>query len=192
MTHCGGGEDAAIKLYEWNCAASGAMFEVLSVLEVALRNALPRELTAIHSQSGSDWHTNPLSLLQDRAIKDIKEARERIGRSNAQESPARIVAELNFGFWKYLLASYYEQALWTRGLRNAFPYLQPQSRRKAFDAIHQAHQLRNRIAHHEPIHRRDLQTDLDVMHQVLAWIEPDVRTWAEGFCRVPAVLAVKP
>ncbi|WP_440311559.1 hypothetical protein [Leucobacter chromiireducens] len=36
-----------------------------------------------------------------------------------------MIAELNLGFWRFLLAKRYEETLWTGTLRHAFPHLLP-------------------------------------------------------------------
>ena len=74
------------------------------------------------------------------------------------ETPGRVVAELPLGFWRFLLTSHYERSLWLTCLREAFPGIQGRGmRRDVHDAIRDLHVLRNRIAHHEPIHNRPLE-----------------------------------
>lgn len=89
-----------------------------------------------------------------------------------------MVAELSFGFWKFLLVKRYEAALWTGYLRHAFPNLQPQSRAVVYRALDELHTVRNRIAHHEPVHSRDLTADTLTIYRLLDWIDADVRAWA--------------
>jgi len=52
--------------------------------------------------------------------------------------------------------------------------------------------LRNRIAHHEPIHYRHLAVDYDRMMAILGWISADFAAWVDARSRVPALLAIKP
>lgn len=99
---------------------------------------------------------------------------------------------ITFGFWKYLLAKRYEATLWTGSLRHAFPNLRPQSRIVAYRHVNNLHQLRNRIAHHEPIHNRDLKEDMMTIYQVLEWIDPAVRSWAWQLSRLQNVIQAKP
>ncbi len=71
------------------------------------------------------------------------------------------MAELTFGFWRYLLARKHHTDLWVPGLHRAFPNLldAARKRREAEDRLEHLHFLRNRVAHHEPIHRRTLLKD---------------------------------
>jgi hypothetical protein len=52
--------------------------------------------------------------------------------------------------------------------------------------------LRNRVAHHEPIHGRDLAGDHVDLLAVAGWMHPMVAAWIAGLSRVPAVLAARP
>jgi hypothetical protein len=48
----GDDQGAAMRLYDWNAAMSAALWESLSFLEVALRNAIDRQMTLIHARKG--------------------------------------------------------------------------------------------------------------------------------------------
>lgn len=102
------------------------------------------------------------------------------------------IAELNFGFWRYLLARRYEATLWTPALRHAFPNLAPRSRTTVYRSVSELHLLRNRIAHHEPIHRRNLMLDALNMYRLLDWIDTDMRVWAVGLSRIQPLIASRP
>ncbi len=54
------------------------------------------------------------------------------------------------------------------------------------------HFLRNRIAHHEPIHERDLASDHRELLEVVGWICADSRAWVESASRTPTVLSNRP
>ncbi|MEA9984121.1 MULTISPECIES: hypothetical protein [Subtercola] len=56
LTECDGDHDAAMQLYEWNTAISAAFWESLSFLEVALRNAVDRQMTIIHAKKKRPGH----------------------------------------------------------------------------------------------------------------------------------------
>jgi len=182
----------ALELYEWNLVVSSAFFEMLAVLEVVLRNALSERLALRHGSLPGHWYENTLETFSAQASRDIVEARRRVALRHHRESSGRVVAELNFGFWKFLLAKRYEATLWTHCLRHAFPHLGPQSRAIVYGALDELHALRNRIAHHEPIHARDLSADVLTISRVLGWIDPHVRDWALGISRVVPLISVRP
>lgn len=188
----GGSCTAATRLYEWNLAASGALYEALGIVEVVVRNALDTQLVTSHGSLPGCWYDDPLHRLSGHARDDIDTARRRVRRLRYHETPGRIVAELNFGFWKFLLTKRYEATLWTPYLRHAFPNLLPRRRATVYESLDVLHTIRNRIAHHEPIHRRDLVADALTIDQVLDWIDRDVGAWAATFSRLSSVIALRP
>lgn len=190
--HATGGDlTEAVRLYEWNLAVSGALYEALGILEV-VRNTLSTQLTAHHGTLAGQWYDDPLEVLSDLAHEDIAAACRRVRKLRRPETPGRVVAELTFGFWKFLLAKRYEATLWTGYLRHAFPNLQPQSRAAVYRALDELHTVRNRIAHHEPIHGRDLTADTLTIYRLLDWINHDVRAWAVTLSRLKPVIATRP
>jgi len=92
-----------------------------------------------------------------------------------------------FGFWRFLHARSYEATLWTPCLRLAFPHLQPRRRNTVYTRLDHLNTLRNRIAHHEPIHGAriagtghgiaGLHTE---MLELLGWIDPVVENWVRA------------
>ena len=60
------------------------------------------------------------------------------------------------------------------------------------DRIQRIHFLRNRIAHHEPVHHRDLHRDHEAIVEVTGWICPDAQRWVVAASRTPATLVRRP
>ena len=88
------------------------------------------------------------------------------------------------------LAGCYERSLWFPTLRYAFPGLQRRGiRRDAHEAMRSLHLLRNRIAHHEPIHNRPLAKLHDQALTTAGWVCPVTRQWIAARSRVPELLA---
>lgn len=112
-------DTGAVALYEWNIAACGAFHEVLGMVEVLLRNAMHTQLTRWQERRGRSgaWFDDPATGLTQRSIDDVTTARARL---YALETPGRIVAELPFGFWRYLLEWRYQTRLWPRRYGTAF------------------------------------------------------------------------
>jgi hypothetical protein len=190
----GGGLEPAIQLYEWNGAVSSAFFEVIGHFEVALRNAMHDQLTTWHAGRSRDgqWYDDPTGVLDSRRHDDIREARSRIRREGKTETPGKVVAELMFGFWRFLLDRHYQNTLWAQALRHAFPHLVPQRRVLVYHPVYDIARLRNRIAHHEPVHHLALSDRHDALLRVAGYIEPAVEAWLGGLSRVPGLLAARP
>ena len=110
------------------------------------------------------------------------------------ELEGKVIAELSFGFWRYLVAKRYQATAWP-ALQQAFP-LHPAGssapRVDVDDRMQRIHVLRNRIAHHEPIFRRDLAHDHADMLTLVRWISEEARGWIEDLSRVPDLLAQRP
>lgn len=126
------------------------------------------------------------------AASHIRAARRRVYKTNRGERPSRVITELSFGFWTFLLSRKYEASLWTGALRHSFPNLQPQERAVAYSAMQNLHTVRNRIAHHEPIYQRDLRADAADIASVLRWVNPVAERWEARRNVVPRQLDLQP
>ena len=193
----GGDREKALHLYTWNTALSAAFYGPLQGLEVALRNALHRQLT---ERYGAEWYDNPAAGLDTGGLDRIADAKQEVERSGRASGPGRIVAGLSLGFWISLLRSGgridsarrkadYETTLWRPALRTAFPHRKSLTRRQAHTPLEHLRTLRNRIAHHEPIFGRRLDQDYRSILDVTGWISPGVQAWIEHHSRVPTLLA---
>lgn len=184
-------DTAAVELYEWNIVVSGAFYEVLGMVEVLLRNAMHTQLVHWQLRRGRScaWFDDPTTGLHQRSIDDVTKAR---GRLHVPATQGRIVAELPFGFWRYLLERRYQTTLWPQALRRGFPHLGAGGRRVLRDTVLDLQGLRNRIAHHEPIHGIDLSRRHRQSLDVAGYIDPAAARWVQRLSRVPSVLQRRP
>lgn len=186
--------DAAFALYEWNIEAAAAALSLTAMIEVVLRNALDKEMrTWAAARDESDWLA--AAPLDTQGLTDITKARERAARGRQTVTHGHVVAELNFGFWRYLMSRRYLTPLWIPALQHAFPHATGDARRK--QRILEGHTqqllyLRNRAAHHEPLHRRDLRADLDRSLQLAQAIHPTARSWVSAHQQLGQVLERRP
>lgn len=191
----GGDRESAIRFHAWNTAVSAAFYGPLQGLEVALRNALHRQLT---ERYGPAWYDHPRAGLDRGAMGRIADAESKLARDGHGDEAPRIVATLSFGFWVSLLGpggrteagrkANYEMTLWRPALRGAFAHRARLTRRQAHHPLNVLRILRNRVAHHEPIFARDLTADHERILDVAGWISPAVRTWIEHHSLAPAVI----
>ena len=185
---------AALELYEWNIEAGAAVMATSAMIEVVVRNAMDAALVDWASARGlDDWLDAP--VLDSRAAQDISKARLLLSRKSGNTALRRPIAELSFGFWRYLSSSRYLTTLWVPSLHNAFPFgaESPQICRQAVDfSLQQLLYLRNRAAHHEPIHKRDLLRDNALAINLASMIDPVAGEWVEMRSTIPMVVAKKP
>lgn len=147
----------AMTLYRKNLKLSQELFTIISCYEVALRNSIDRLYT---QQYGGNW-------LRDSAINGgifdtptcintrniINKALTKLGLAYTH---FKLLAAMDFGFWRYLFAQPQFHA-GGQTLLAVFP-AKPRSTPAiqynhtfVFIQLGQINELRNRIAHHEPI-----------------------------------------
>ncbi|MGC4806579.1 hypothetical protein [Micromonospora sp. DT233] len=187
----GGDLDQAVTLYEWNATMSGAFWITLGHVEVLIRNAMHRQLTDWSTRTHGEprWYLDPGGVLDGRRHKQIATAREQATRDGRQETPGRVVAELTFGFWPFLLTRSYDRSLWPY-LRAAWPG--KPLRREIHGPLAELHELRNRIGHHEPIYNRPLKELHTKALDLACWTCPDTGAWIASRCQVLPVLETRP
>ncbi|NIZ93396.1 hypothetical protein F1544_20635 [Kineosporiaceae bacterium B12] len=215
----GGDLPDALTLYTLNVQISGAFYESLHYFEVGLRNRLDQQLTAwattldlaspgaagsrdnaLPSEGRRDvavgptsagelpWYRHPQVPLSLNARRKVATAIKAATRDGREELPGRVVAELTFGFWWSLLADEYNRSLWQPCLREAFTQVR---RQRLHSTVDELRQLRNRIAHHEPIHGRDLHHDYDQLLATAGRITPRLHWLIDTTSRVPALLPTR-
>lgn len=186
--------DAALELYEWNIKATGAVLGLTGMVEVIVRNAIDRQLGAYGLSRGwSDWLDD--APLDSRAKQDVSRSGKRVGLGRHQYPRGKIIAELTLGFWRYLVASRYLTSLWVPAVHRAFSLGDADlrtRRRNVESALVTVCHIRNRAAHHEPLHRRDLRVDVATAARLLGWVDPTAKTWLKQAETVSAVFAAHP
>ncbi|WP_031032408.1 hypothetical protein [Streptomyces albus] len=194
LTACAGDSTAALALYRWNSDLAAAFFEPLGHLEIMLRNALDARLVARQQRRGrtTEWYIDRQVPLSGKARGDIAQAQERAGRGGAATTPrGKVIAELSFGFWRFLLARQYKTNLWP-DLAGAFPYAPNRALTTVEGPVKRLHKFRNRIAHHEGIWHLALEARRDDIQTVLGFIAPAAATWVADASRIDDVLARRP
>jgi hypothetical protein len=184
----------ALDLYIWNSRVAAAFLVLLGDVEVVIRNAWHEQLIRLStSLNGSEfWFDNQFGLLRENSLQHIADANQRLLRQQRQPVANQIVAELNFGFWRFLVAKQYRTTLWPLAGKYAFPNIDPAEIQRLSAAMGRLHDLRNRIAHHEPIHMRDLERDLADCLWVIGAVCMTTRGWVEKNSRVAGVLGERP
>ena len=203
LEDCDDNLDRALDLYVWNAQIAAALLEDLGRLEVVIRNRFDDALTELTASSRLSlrWY-DQAALFPGRnskhIVKAIAKAKLRAGR-RVRQSPAQceVIVELGFGFWRFLCAERYLTSLWSPALANQFPHHPSpanavQIRADVDSRMSRLHFLRNRVAHHKPIHRRALADDAATILELIQWMCSDTHAWMAGLSRVPAVLASRP
>lgn len=173
--------DAAVTLYEWNMELSGAVMMVTAITEVIVRNALDTEMKrwCVDTHGTESWFDH--APLDPKGRADVLKARSRATRrGKIPEVHGRVIAELTLGFWRYLVAKRYLTSLWVPYLHAAFPGGNEDLRIRRTEVEDRMEALvfvRNRAAHHEPLHKRPVIEDLNAAKDLVRWVTPDAEKW---------------
>ncbi|MFC7382067.1 hypothetical protein [Sphaerisporangium rhizosphaerae] len=188
---CGGDTVAALRLFCWNTEIASGLYGPLQHLELALRSVIDQQLRRLFGQA--DWWDAPGADLHFGARQKIADARGQLRRQSIPATPQEIVNELPFGFWVGLLGSgnRYDQRLWRTALHRAFPHHRGR-RRDLHQKLDYLRVLRNKIAHHCPIHHRHLHADYETIVEVLGYIDHGLAGLVRRYSGVPALLARRP
>jgi hypothetical protein len=131
----------------------------------------------------------------------VNRAKNDISTRSKTPTPSRVIAELSFGFWTSLLgngrkgANNYEVTLWRNALYKSFPNRPPKgfNRKFANREFTSIRELRNRIAHHEPIvHNYDVLLEYYKILDAISWMCKDTALWVSSNSRLLELLAAKP
>lgn len=153
---CGGDTRKAMTLYRLNLKLSQELFTIVSCFEVALRNAIDRHYSVIH---GTDWlrdSARPGGMFSNRQCGKTPYIIAEGERKLSVYTHPKLVAEMDFGFWRYMFARHQFHS-GGQSLLSIFPS-KPTStiainynNSYIFSELEKVNTLRNRLAHHEPV-----------------------------------------
>lgn len=197
LVRTGDDPSRALALYEWNSEVAAALTVVLSVVEIALRNGIHRALT---DAFGPTWHRIPRLRHSHATVESELAGAEERTRKPAPTLPD-IIAASNFNLWRELLRPVYAGVFWAKRLPIAFPNLTPTGHaRQLLPPLHsrveRLQDLRNRIAHHEPILGSSWErvgAKAAARHaealELLHWMGDDLARWVGSRDRFAEVMA---
>ena len=189
--------DRAWALMTWNAEVSSAFWAEIGWVELVVRNAIDRELARMstkHPKTGKDphWfhHTRALGFRHGDADR-VDEAVGKLTSEGKAINPQRVVAMLNFGFWRHIVAAPNHENLWVPQLHHAFP---GQTRVSVESAMVLVHDLRNR-----PICKGGAQANVVALHAVLGachrlvgWAAPPFAPTIVASSRVARLINARP
>lgn len=165
----------ALSLYQINGELSKHIHEVIGGFEVALRNRVAKSLSSHNKRA--DWYRKRefmMKLSEDRRA-NVREVRARLRADNREERPGRVVAGLTFHFWVSMHEKKYRDLIWTPHLYKLWP---PGTNIKIVHKdLTKMRDLRNRIAHHEPIVAEGWHQRVDMLWDRFQQIAPEGSAW---------------
>lgn len=180
--------DHAVSLYSINLQLSESLYVPLQTLEILLRNRTHQVLAARHGPLWFDATTAVLGIA--RQYDQVRTATADLQRQGRAITPGGIISHLTFGFWTMMFNKEHE-VLWQQTLHriSADPGKRGLRRKQISAPLVRIRQLRNRIAHHEPILHWPLRQHHADMMQLMEWIAPPAAAWCRQHDRFPALLA---
>lgn len=220
-----GSTSLARELYVWDRDLSVAVLADLAIVEVGLRNAMHEAMSA---EWGPRWYEDPVVILDDRSRGQLSKAWNYLpsgvrNKPHRPDVPGRLVAQCMFGFWVNLLdagdhvgkpprrvrADY--EDLWRRAVSKAFPGGRPEARKEIGARFSRAwthgiaknvNVLRNRVAHHEPLHNgfplpgQQARMSAGDAHQtylkLTRMVDRNLAAWIASNSKVPGLIAARP
>lgn len=157
---CNNDTRKAMTLYRYNLRLSQEMFVVVSCFEVTLRNRIDNLMKV---RWGNDWLRDFILpggvFYSDRRVEKTRRIIEKVYDGLMRSglySHSKLLSEMEFGVWKYMFSNVQYQ-LGGQVLLRVFPNKPTSSRYQQYDnsyifgELDYINNLRNRIAHHEPI-----------------------------------------
>jgi hypothetical protein len=154
---CGGNPRRTMTLYRLNLRLAGEFLSVISLMEIAFRNAVNNHCLPL---LGNDWLRDAANaggvFDNGKCWETVNAINDTILFLNGRYTHNKLVAELGFGFWRYLFAKHQYSAT-GKTLLAIFPAHPPTTplfnfnQDFVFNHLKSINNLRNRVAHHEPI-----------------------------------------
>jgi hypothetical protein len=196
LVACGGNVVEALRLYHWNAQASAAFLFPLHVFEICTRNAASN---AIESAYNVRWPWSPAfeRSLPNPARPNFSPRFEIQNVRNKHISTGKVIADIRFAFWVSMYTTRHTARLWTPYFRREYPNVPAATTvESALTRIHQVADsirgLRNRLAHHEPIFKRDLVSDYTSIMEVIGHRCVHTAGWLNRSQMVSSLLTLKP
>jgi hypothetical protein len=192
----------AFELHCWNTLLSESLYVPLQGFEITLRNAMDECISAYYEKQArtTEWYQDKKWLKTWCAARDRGGIGRARGDSEKMEWLTRSTAHSHFvaatmlGLWVNLLSADYER-FWEEVLKNAF--WQGTDREKLYMLARQCNDIRNRVAHYEPVMIKRLDDlELDQLHdEVVRFIGsvcPETSNWVRRSSRFEDAWKAKP
>jgi hypothetical protein len=195
LRYCGNDRTKALNLYQWNLQLSSAFIIPLHILEVSIRNAVVEALEDVHTSTWP-WNQGFIISLPDQPS-GYSPRRNLMEVARRQTTMGKVVADLNFVFWEKMFTSRHDSRVWNTHIKSLFPNAPiimtvKQIRACIHDDIREIRELRNRIAHHEPIFSRSVRDDYNNILKIIFWRNKVTSEWMDGFQTVTKLIAENP
>lgn len=162
-----------IQKYLLNVELSKSLYLPIQNLEITFRNNIHATLS---TQLRNEFWFDDESFLRDKERERINGVKKKIEK-NKELTSGRIISELSFGFWSFLLSGLYQQKIWNRYIKQIVPNMPRKITKRNilsrdFNTIKN---LRNKVFHFDTI--IEMNNLFDIHKQILEfiyWLNEDV------------------
>lgn len=201
---CNGNQQKTMLLYRQNIRLAQASFAVVSYFEIALRNKID---DILRTSLGNDWLRDAVQaggIFDNNGCRKTRDIIERAYlrlQSTGTYSHSKLLAEMEFGIWKYMFNAPHYRATGQVLLRVFCQ--RPRSSQQSqynntyfFNELDKVNMLRNRIAHHEQIcftHQSQgidtsyIRNEYSKIQDLFLWMGIDARDFLYGLDHVSRV-----
>ena len=173
------------ELFILNLEIASALWVHVAAFEITLRNFIHNALSTIYQRI--DWWNIP-NLLTGVDNIDINRRLLRLKEREITPDPILFIENLTLAFWVHLLSKKYHQKIWIKVL--PFFSVHPGRRESFFKKCRSVKDLRNSIAHHGPILRRNLLRDYEYLTELTRYLNPELALEVERNSRVLELLQI--
>jgi hypothetical protein len=196
ITAAGGDVAKAMALYGWNARVSAALMLPSHFAEIAVRNAVAEAIEITHGPNWP-WEAGFVRKLPNPSDRRVFNPRHELEKTRKrQPTTGKVIAELKFAFWQSMFTARHNVHLWDLHILGLFPNASGMTaqdlRKRIYDDLEVIRQLRNRIAHHEPIFTRNLQDDLMRILELIELRSTATIDWVLDMEDVSTILAERP
>jgi hypothetical protein len=195
INDAGGDPTKALDLYYWNAQLCQSLYFPIQIWEISIRNKINIFLSQKYNPG---WPYDDSGAVRQFTRSDrerLLSARTRQERNRRVQrvSTDAIVADLSAGLWVSLLSESYDNPYaWRYNIRRVFPHDQTLERGDAYTLCGRVLEVRNRIAHHEPIYHLplgEIRADLARLTRAMC---PGAHHYATRLCTFAKVFAAHP
>lgn len=189
-----------LERYLYNIEVSKALYPLLSILEISLRNRINK---AIENTIQQDWlmkELNAQNILLTGEFNKLQDAKQKLlkkGHKNFTKDD--LIAELSLGFWVYLCGRKYKNTLWHKAgffktVFTDYPNFSEFDKLSKISPVLQLMlKLRNRIFHHEIIinYPYGIINCYNDLKRLLGYISKDSLLYLDRICDFNNVIVKK-
>lgn len=187
----------ALERYLYNIKVSQALYPILSILEISLRNRLNEAIEKIIKNDWLIYEVNQQNVLLDNEHKKLLETKRKLKLKGHKEiNKNDLIAELSLGFWVHLCSKKYKNSIWHKQgfFRTVFAdypnFSEFDKLSKVFPHLQLMLKLRNRVFHHEIIinHPYGIHNCYNDLKQLLGYISSDSVKFLDRVCNFENII----